>query len=114
MIAHVVLFRPRQHLTASERTALVQAFARALRDIPSIRRSRIGTRVTHGRRYEQLMRENYEYAAVLEFDDMAGLKAYLEHPAHEALAERFFESLDVALMYDYEMSEGEAGLASLL
>jgi hypothetical protein len=114
VIAHVVLFRPRADLSASERTALVQAFARALRDIPSIRRSRIGTRVTHGRGYEQVMRENYQYAAVLEFDDMAGLKAYLEHPAHEALAERFYASFDVALMYDYEMREGEEGLASVL
>lgn len=114
MIAHVVLFRPRPHLSAEERSALVDAFTRALQEITSIRRGRVGKRITHGRGYEQAMREDYGYAAVLEFDDEAALKAYFEHPAHEALAERFFASFEAALMYDYEMKEGAAGLVGLL
>ena len=114
MIAHVVLFRPRPALLTSERLALVDAFVRAVRDIPSIRRCRVGKRITHGRGYEQLMRENYEYAAVLEFDDVTGLQAYLRHPAHEALAERFFAAFEIALMYDYELKEGENALAEVL
>ena len=100
-------------MTGAERAALVEAFSRALSDIPVIRRSLVGRRTTHGRPYEQLMRENYDYAAILEFDDMASLKAYLDHPAHEELAARFFASFESALMYDYEMSEGEAGLSSI-
>ena len=60
----------------------------------------------HGRPYEQLMRVNYEYAAVLEFDDVEGLKAYLNHPAHEALGTMFFESFQEALMYDFDLKEG--------
>ena len=60
------------------------------------------------------MRVDYEYAALFDFDDLAGLKAYLEHPAHEALATRFFEVLDEALMYDFELEEGERGLAKLV
>jgi len=106
MLVHVVLFRPRPDLTAEDRTALVKAFSRALREIPSIRRGRVGRRVTLGRPYEQLMRDNYEYAAVLEFDDLAGLKAYLDHPAHTALAERFFDAFAAALMYDFELTDG--------
>ena len=43
-------------------------------------------RVLHGRAYESLMHVDYQYAAVLEFDDSAGLRAYLEHPAHQRLA----------------------------
>jgi hypothetical protein len=113
VIAHVVLFQPKGNLPDGERSALADALGAALREIPSIRRSRVGRRVTHGRPYEQLMREHYEYIAVLEFDDLAGLKAYLEHPAHEALARRFFDALESALMYDYEMNEGEAGLDAL-
>ena len=105
MLLHVVLFRPRASLMHDERAALVDSFARVLRGIPSIRRSRIGRRVTHGRGYEQSMRENYEYAAVLEFDDLTALEAYLEHPAHEELAQRFFAAFETALMYDYEISE---------
>ena len=30
------------------------------------------------------MRDNYEYVALIEFDDREALEAYLRHPAHEA------------------------------
>jgi hypothetical protein len=113
MVSHVVLFTPKPALSPDTRQRLIDAFARALREIPLIKRASIGRRVTHGRPYEQLMTVNYEYAAVLEFDDLAALQAYLQHPAHDALGSLFFEAFDVALMYDYEMQEGEAGLAGL-
>ena len=114
MIVHVVLFRPRAGLSPAERQTLVDAFDTALRAIPSIRRARVGRRITHGRGYEQLMRVDYPYAAILEFDDAAGLKAYLEHPAHERLGERFFSTFEEALMYDYELQDGADGLQSLV
>ena len=114
MVAHVVLFRPREGLTHAQRAALVDAFSRALSAIPGIRRASVGRRITHGRSYEQLMKENYAFAAVLEFDDARALREYLEHPAHAELGERFFDSFDAALIYDYEMVEGERGLAALL
>lgn len=114
MVTHVVLLRPRVGLSAAERAGLADALRTAARSIPSIRRVRIGKRVTHGRGYEQLMRVDYEYAALFDFDDLAGLTAYLEHPAHEALAKRFFEVLDEALMYDFELEEGDSGLAKLV
>ena len=53
-------------------------------------------------------------AAVLEFDDAAGLQAYLEHLAHQQLASQFFKAFEQALMYDFDLQEGEAGLAALL
>jgi hypothetical protein len=113
MIAHVVMFRPRPEVSEAERAALADAFREALREIPSIRRARIGRRVTHGRAYESLMRADYPYAAVLEFDDLAALEAYLEHPAHDALASRFFATFEEALMYDFDLSEGVEGVADL-
>ena len=114
MIAHIVLFRPRTDLSVSEREALAEAFAAALRDIPTIRHAWVGHRFTHGRGYEQLMRVDYEYAAVLEFDDGPGLLAYLEHPAHRQLGERFFSAFEDALMYDFELHEGKEGTAALI
>jgi hypothetical protein len=110
MLMHVVLFTPRSNLTLAERRELVASFVRALRDIPSIRRSRIGRRITHGRAYEQSMAESYDYAAILEFDDVDGLKTYLDHSAHGDLAQRFFTSLESVLVYDYEMSDSPDGL----
>ena len=113
MIAHVVLFRPRPGLTDAEHARLADAFSTAVREIPSIRRARIGERVTHGRPYEALMTTHYSHAAILEFDDMAGLRAYLEHPAHEAVGRLFFEAFEEALMYDFAMHESAEAAASL-
>jgi hypothetical protein len=113
VLAHVVLFRLRAGLTRDQRTALVVAFSDALRNIPEVRRARIGRRVVHGRAYEHLMNEDYEFAALLEFDDLGALTQYLQHPAHDDLGRQFFDSFEAALIYDYEMSEGVSGLAGL-
>jgi hypothetical protein len=114
MIVHIVLFRPRTTATAAERARLAEVFTQALREIPSIRRASIGSRVTHGRAYERLMRTDYSHAALLEFEDVAGLRVYLEHPAHEALGRLFFEMFEEALIYDFDARAGEAGVAELL
>lgn len=109
-----MLFRPRTGISAEDATALGDAFARALNDIPFVRRARVGKRITIGREYEQLMAVDYEYAAVIEFDDVAGLKGYLEHAAHAELGRRFFESIEAGLVYDFEMMTGAGGFADLL
>jgi hypothetical protein len=114
MIVHVVLFRPRPALTSDARQGLANAFAHAIDGISSIKRARIGRRRTHGRAYEQLMREDYTHAAILEFDDIAGLTSYLEHPAHADLGARFFDCFEQALMYDFDMHDGHAGLQLLI
>ena len=111
MVAHVVLFKPKADLSGEVRQRLVDAFSRALREIPSIRRAHIGRRVTHGRSYEQLMTVDYQYAAIMEFDTVADLKAYLAHEAHDALGTLFFDAFDIALMYDYEMEPDATAFA---
>jgi hypothetical protein len=111
VLVHLVLFRPRPNLEPSERLRLADALSAAIRQIPSVRRARVGRRVTHGRGYEQMMRANYTHIAMLEFDNAAGLQAYLEHPAHEQLATQFFAAFDEALMYDYEVADGEGGIS---
>jgi hypothetical protein len=113
MVAHVVLFRPRPHLSQEARQRLVEAFTRAVDEIPLIRRARIGRRVTHGRAYEQLMRADYSHAAVLEFNDLEDLKGYLAHEAHEALGVAFFECFEDALIYDYDLDEATSQLTAL-
>ena len=110
MIAHLVLFKPKADLSLADREALAGALTTAARQIPSVRRVRVGRRVTHGRAYEQLMRVDYTHAAVLEFDDLDGLQAYLQHPAHEDLARRFFLSFEEGLFYDYELTEDASRL----
>ena len=113
MLVHLVLFRPRPDLDPAARHVRADALSAALTQIPSVRRVRVGRRVIHGRGYEQLMRSNYTHLALLEFDDVAGLQAYLEHPVHERLATGFFQAFEEALMYDYEVGEGEAAIRAI-
>ena len=103
MVVHVVLFRPTSNVSEADREAMFEALRAASTGIPSVRRFQVGTRIRHGRPYEQLMTEDYPYAAVVEFDDLAGLRAYLAHPKHEQLGEMFYKLLDAALVYDYEV-----------
>jgi hypothetical protein len=114
MILHIVLFRPRSGLGQNQRQSLAKAFANAIDNIASIKRARIGRRRTHGRPYERLMREDYTHAAVIEFEDFAGLRAYLEHPAHAELGSRFFDCFEQALMYDFDVQDGHVGLNALI
>ena len=39
------------------------------------------------------------------FDDLAGLQAYLEHPQHEKLGALFYQALEAALVYDYDLKK---------
>lgn len=108
MVAHIVLLAPRADLTADQRDGIVAALERAARDIPSVRRVRIGRRLRHGAAYEQLATPDFPFAAIFEFDDLAGLREYLAHPAHADLGARFYDSLSAALACDYEL-DGVAG-----
>ena len=106
MIAHVVLLQPRASLSASERRDALATLARAASQFPEIRRFRIGKRVRHGLPgYEQAMRQDYDFALVIEFDDVEALKNYLKAPAHAGLGHLFATATDAALSYDYEMVE---------
>lgn len=105
MIVHVVLFTPRPDLSDADRTAVMAALESASKNIPSIKRLRIGRRVKHSLPgYEQIMRDDYEYMVMIEFDDVEGLKSYLQHPAHSAAGHHFTASASKALAYDYEIS----------
>jgi hypothetical protein len=105
MIVHVVLFRPRPGVTDLNKQAMLNALRDASEGIPSVRRFHIGMRVKHGPQYEQAMTEDYPYAAIIEFDDLVGLQAYLKHPNHQRLGELFYELLDAGLAYDYSMGD---------
>jgi len=111
VIAHLVLFRLRTDLSAADRTALIQAFDAGLRTIPSVRRASVGRRQVHGAGYEGAA-PDFPYAAVLEFDDVEALQAYLRHAAHAAPAQQFFAATEATMVFDYEMVEGDAVAAA--
>jgi hypothetical protein len=103
VISHIVLFRPRAALSASEREALIAALQQAVSGIPTIRRATIGKRILLNRPgYETQMAEHFEYSAILEFDSEADLRAYLDHPAHVDLGMRLFTAAEAVLAYDFK------------
>jgi hypothetical protein len=106
MVSHLVLMQPRPDLSPVERRGFVDAFERALKEIPTVRGVRVGTRVTHGAGYEQSA-PAADFLAVIDFDDLAGLQAYLQHPAHQELGAWFGRSLSAALVYDFEVGGAE-------
>ena len=102
MIVHLVLFRPRTDLGPADVAGLINAFTRAIDSIPSVRSSRVGRRTRLGAQYEQLPQPDLTYFAMIAFDDVAGLKAYLEHPAHADIGKRFFEASEAQFVYDFD------------
>src|SRR5439155_17177756 len=89
-------------LTAAERQAFVDAFTRAVREIPSVRHVRVGRRILLGAAYEGRMPDAADYVGIIDFDDLEGLQTYLRHPAHDALGTMFYEVLSSGLAYDFE------------
>jgi hypothetical protein len=114
LIAHVVLFRLRPEVSIADRRAIIDAWTTALKEISSIRRARVGHRVKIGREYESLARIDFPYGAILEFDDLNGLRAYLDHPAHESITTRFFAAIADTLIYDFEVAGDGEGLLEML
>jgi Stress responsive A/B Barrel Domain len=106
MVSHVVLLKPRADLSQAERAGLVEAFEQAIRNIPTVRSVRVGTRVRHGAGYEVTSPDSADYIATIDFDDLEGLQMYLRHPAHVPIAQLFGKTLSSALVYDFEMSDG--------
>ena len=105
MIAHIVLLQPRPDLTEAQRIAALQTQQRAASVVPEIRSLRVGRRVKHGLPgYEQGMRQDYEFALIIEVDDLPALTRYLTAPAHRVLGDLFSTATAAALAYDYDMS----------
>lgn len=103
MIAHIVLLQPRPELTEQQRSDALETLTGSAANMPDIRRFEIGRRVKHGLPgYEQLMAHDFEFALIIEFDDIDALKRYLQAPAHEAMGNLFYTATTAALAYDFE------------
>jgi hypothetical protein len=107
MIAHVVLFRPQAGLTDAERATFIGALEHALVNIPLIKRARVGRRITLGRHYDDQNANQFPYAAIIEFDTEDHLREYLDHPAHKTLGDQFYYAAEAALVFDFELLDGD-------
>jgi hypothetical protein len=108
MTVHIVLYRPKPGIDSEARQRFINALVAARRDIEAVRRFWVGRRIANGPPYQLGDLPDYPYAAVVEFDDRAGLIKYLSHPAHIALGREFGASVESALVYDYDAVDASA------
>ncbi len=103
MIAHVVLFEPKSGATVAERDMFLNVIHVAVSEIATVRRSFVGLRQKVGAAYEQTIGDSaYSYASVVEFDDVAGLKVYLEHPLHVKVGQLFWQYCERTMILDVD------------
>ena len=103
MIAHIVLFEPKAGTTAADRDGFLEALKGAVESIPSVRRSFVGLAVKVGAKYESVMGDmTYSYSSVIEFDDVDGLRDYLDHPLHERIGQLFWQHCERTLIIDVD------------
>ena len=65
---------------------------------------RFGRRQLIGAGYEAAATPAFSFFALFEFDDLAGLQAYLRHAAHVALGQLFWSCCLRTLVFDYELA----------
>jgi len=107
---HVVLFTPRADATDVVRETFGQSLDHALTVIPSVRGFRVGRRVRTGAAYDALPGD-FEFCAVIEFDDLAGLQGYLQDPAHAELGRLFNVTAGSAFAGDFDAVDQEPARA---
>ena len=113
MILHIVLYQPKDDVTGGEEAAFKAILDKAANIIPSIRQTRVGRTVDLGIGYEIRSEDQlYEYVAIFEFADTDGLKAYMAHPAHIALAEQFWKHCQRTMILDVEAEDPTARAAA--
>ena len=78
MIKHLVLLNWKKGVSETDITAVTDGFARMADLIDIIRRYQFGPDAG-------LYKGNADYALVAEFNNAADLKAYVNHPDHQAL-----------------------------
>ena len=116
VIAHIVLLQPRagSHRGASGGRRST-TLSRAAANVPEIRRFRLGRRVKHGLPgYEQVMPQDFEFALIVEVDDVAGARrgTCRRRPTPRS-ATSSTAPTSAALAYDYDAADAEAsGLRS--
>ena len=98
-INHVVLVWFKDSVNAGE-IAEVRAGTLELQTIPGIRSIQVGTAVPSRR---TIVDDSFDLGIVMTFDSAADMRAYLEHPQHQAFVQRFIKGrVNKLLVYDID------------
>jgi len=91
------MFRWKAEATAEQKQRVVDELSRLPAILPSLRAYRLGPDLG-------LNEGNYEFAAVADFDDVAGYLAYRDDPEHQAIIAEFIRPIAgerAAVQYEY-------------
>lgn len=103
MIRHIVMFRLREELPKKEILSEAKKRARSLQEaIPFIRNMEVYTGAVGA------PEGNYDIALICNFDSMAELEAYRDHPAHVAFRGYITPLRELRACFDYEYEEKTA------
>jgi Stress responsive A/B Barrel Domain len=107
LIAHVVLFEPKQNVPAESRKAFLDEIRSVARTIPTIVQARIGSTISVGVMPEEIIGQKtykaYTYAAIFEFTTREDLEGYLTHSVHDKLRSIFWDLCQATLIADVEL-----------
>jgi hypothetical protein len=106
VIAHIVLFEPKSHVSDEERRTFVAVLNQALTGIPEIERARVGRRIVPDIEYgSSVGHSTHTYAAVLEFASVDRLMRYLNHSAHRELGRLFWHHCSSTVILDVQWAD---------
>ena len=95
MVDHLVFFAVREGASADEVEDLLSSIRGLKSGVPGVVDLTVGEDFT-GRAGE------YTHALFARFEDAAGLKVYMEHPAHLAVVEKLGATTTGRIVADYE------------
>ena len=99
MVKHIVLFKLKSELTASEKQTVGLQFKQAIEALPAtisvIRKVEVGLNINPN--------ETWDIALYSEFDSLDDVKTYATHPAHVAAAGIIANAKESRSCVDYEI-----------
>ena len=109
MISHLVLFTPKTGLSAEESRSFAQSIVETFRQVGSLERAMVGRAIDVDAGYQRSFGDKtYEFAAVLEFKDRAGLLSYLNHPLHKELGALFWRHCESTVILEIEATDAKS------
>jgi hypothetical protein len=96
VLRHVVMYKFKPELTAAQVQEVVDAFKGLPGKIPTIVEFEAGTNVS-----EEGKSEGFTHLFVVTFRDKAGLKVYLDHPAHADYVKVVKDRREKVIVFDY-------------
>lgn len=96
MIRHVAVFRWKPGFPVQQREEWARRLRALPETVPVLRSLTVGEDVLHGER-------SWDAAVVAEVDTLADVRAYLQHPDHQAVTTISAPYLDALVLVDFEV-----------